>query len=63
LQNANVIRHMYFTRYEGDESRQKVKTPAVYLMVIGFCAIATMLMVIIPFVFVDISKGAVTAGF
>ena len=54
---------MYFTRYEGDESRQKVKTPAVYLMVIGFCAIATMLMVIIPFVFVDISKGAVTAGF
>ncbi len=60
---ANVIRHMYFSKYEGDKSSAKVKTPAVYLIVIGFCALATILMVIIPFVFVDISQGAVVAGF
>jgi NADH-quinone oxidoreductase subunit N len=58
---ANIIRHMYFTKYEGDKSRKKVKTPAVYLIVIGFCALATILMVIIPFIFVDISQGAVVA--
>jgi NADH-quinone oxidoreductase subunit N len=59
---ANVIKHMYFTKYEGDKSRAKVKTPAVYLIVIGFCALATLLIVIIPFVFVDISQGAVVAA-
>jgi NADH-quinone oxidoreductase subunit N len=58
---ANVIRHMYFSKYKGDKSRQKVKTPAVYLAVISFCAVATILMVIIPFIFVDISQGAVVA--
>jgi NADH-quinone oxidoreductase subunit N len=57
---ANVIKHMYFTKYEGDRAKQKVKTPAVYLLVIGFCALATILIVVIPFVFVDISQGSVT---
>jgi NADH:ubiquinone oxidoreductase subunit 2 (subunit N) len=60
---ANIIKHMYFTKYEGGKSRQKVKAPAVYLIVIGFCALATILMVVIPFIFVDISQGAVVAGF
>ncbi len=59
---ANVIRQMYFTKYEGERSKLKVKTPVVYLAIISFCAVATILMVIIPFVFVGISQGAVVAA-
>jgi len=59
---ANVIRHMYFSEYKGNKARKKVATPAVYIAVISFCAVVTILMVVIPFVFVDISQGAVVAA-
>jgi len=59
---ANVVRHMYFIKYEGDGCGYKLKTPAVYIAIISFCAAATILMVIIPFIFVDISQGAVIEG-
>lgn len=59
---ANVIKYMYFSKYRGDKAKLKLKTPVVYLAIISFCAVATILMVIIPFVFVNISQGAVVAA-
>ena len=37
-----------------------VKTPVVYLIIIAVCAVMTLLMVIVPSIFIALSKNAVT---
>jgi len=59
---ANIIRQMYFVKYKGKQGGLRIKTPAVYLIIIGFCAAATILMVVVPSIFVNISEGAVVAS-
>ena len=57
---VNVIRHMYFIKYEGDESLAKLRTPKLYLAIIALLAIFTIFMVVLPSIFVMISQDAAT---
>ena len=57
---VNVIRHMYFIKYEGDKNLYKIKTPKLYIAIIAILAVFTVFMVILPSVFVMISQDAVT---
>jgi len=59
---ASIIRQMYFVEYEGSQDGSRIKTPGVYLAIISFCAAATILMVVLPYIFIGISEGAIVAG-
>ncbi len=59
---VNIIKHMYFIKYEGDGKGPKVRTPWVYFAVIGFCAVVTILMVVLPSIFISVSENAVVVG-
>ena len=59
---ANIIKHMYFVKYEGDKVGAKIATPKLYIAIIAFCAVATILMVIIPSVFISAAQNSVVAG-
>jgi len=61
---VNIIRQMYFTKYEGDASGAVLKTPKFYYIIIAACALFTILMVVIPSVFVNLTQNSVTiSGF
>jgi NADH:ubiquinone oxidoreductase subunit 2 (subunit N) len=57
---VNVIRHMYFIKYEGDKDLARIKTPKLYIAIIAILAVFTVFMVVLPSVFVMISQDAVT---
>lgn len=57
---VNIIRHMYFVKYEGDKSGAKITTPKLSIFIIAVLALFTLAMVIIPSVFIMISSDAVT---
>ena len=59
---ANIIKQMYFVKYEGDKAKAKIATPKLYIAIIAFCAVATILMVIIPSVFINTAQTSITAG-
>ncbi len=57
---VNVIRHMYFVKYEGDENLLKIRTPKLYIFLIAVLAVFTIFMVVLPSIFIMISRDAVT---
>jgi NADH-quinone oxidoreductase subunit N len=57
---VNIIRHMYFLKYEGDESLAKIKAPKLSVFIIAILALFTIFMVVIPSIFIMISRNAVT---
>jgi len=61
---VNIIRQMYFTKYEGDPNQAVLKTPKLYYIIIAACALFTILMVVIPSIFINLVQSSVTtAGF
>ncbi len=56
---VNIIKHMYFVRYEGDSSLLKIKASKLSVFLITILAIFTISMVIIPSVFILVSRNAV----
>ncbi|MCJ7666044.1 MAG: NADH-quinone oxidoreductase subunit N [Actinobacteria bacterium] len=58
----NIIKHMYFIKYDGDRKGSKVRTSKVYLAVISFCAVGTILMLVLPSIFISIAENAVVTG-
>ncbi len=59
---ANIIKQMYFVKYEGDKVKAKIATPKLYIAIIAFCAVVTLLMVVIPSVFISTAQNSVVAG-
>lgn len=57
---VNIIRHMYFVKYDGDSSIAKIKTPKLYIFIIAVLALFTIAMVIVPSIFILFGKNAVT---
>jgi NADH-quinone oxidoreductase subunit N len=57
---VNIIRHMYFLKYEEDESLAKIKAPKLSVFIIAILALFTIFMVVIPSIFIMISRNAVT---
>jgi proton-translocating NADH-quinone oxidoreductase, chain N len=57
---VNIIRHMYFIKYEGDAAAAKIRAPKLYIFIIAVLALFTIAMVVVPSVFITISKNAVT---
>ena len=57
---VNIIRHMYFIKYEGDVAAAKIRAPKLYIFIIAVLALFTIAMVVVPSVFIMISKNAVT---
>lgn len=57
---VNIIRHMYFIKYEGDDASAKIRAPKLYVFIIAVLALFTIAMVVVPSVFIMISKNAVT---
>jgi NADH-quinone oxidoreductase subunit N len=57
---VNIIRHMYFIKYEGDVAAAKIQAPKLYIFIIAVLALFTIAMVVVPSVFIMISKNAVT---
>ncbi len=57
---VNVIRQMYFTKYEGDASFAKIRTPKLHIFIIAVLALFTIFMVVLPSLFIMIGKDAVT---
>src|SRR4030066_426394 len=61
---VNIIKQMYFTKYEGDASQAVLKTPKLYYIIIAACALFTILMVVIPSIFINLTQSSITtAGF
>ena len=61
---VNIIKQMYFTKYEGDASGAVLKTPKLYYIIIAACALFTILMVVIPSIFINLTQSSITtAGF
>jgi NADH-quinone oxidoreductase subunit N len=58
----SIVRQMFFSKAEDSSVKVSaaIKTPAVYLVVIAVCAVLTLLMVIVPSLFIAISKNAIT---
>ncbi len=56
---VKIIRHMFFVKYEGDESAAKIIAPKLTLILIALLALFTIAMVVVPAVFISISKSAV----
>jgi len=59
---VNIVKHMFFIKYDGDKEVSKIRTSKIYFVIISFCALATILMVILPSIFISISETAVIAG-
>jgi len=57
---VNIIRQMYFTKYEGDASGAVLKTPKFYYIIIAACALFTIAMVIIPSIFINLTQSSIT---
>jgi len=57
---VNIIKQMYFVKYEGDASAAKIKTPGLMVFIIAILAIFTIAMVVVPSVFIMIGQNAVT---
>ena len=57
---VNIIRQMYFIKYEGDDAAAKIRTPKLYIFIIAVLALFTIAMVVVPSVFIMISRNAVT---
>lgn len=55
---VNIVRQMYFVKYDGDAGGAVIKTPSLYIFIITICALFTILMVILPSVFIMISSNA-----
>jgi hypothetical protein len=53
---------MFFIKYDGDKKISKIRTSKIYFAIISFCAVATILMVVLPSIFISISENAVIAG-
>jgi len=56
----NIIKQMYFVKYEGDASLAKIKTPRLMVFIIAVLAVFTIAMVVVPSVFIMIGQNAVT---
>ncbi|MHB1377876.1 MAG: proton-conducting transporter transmembrane domain-containing protein, partial [Candidatus Humimicrobiaceae bacterium] len=58
----SIVRQMFFAKTQELTARAAitVKTPVVYLIIIAVCAAMTLLMVIVPSIFIAVSKNAVT---
>ena len=57
---VNIIRHMYFIKYEGEGAAAKIRAPKLYVFIIAVLALFTIAMVVVPSVFIMIGKNAVT---
>ena len=57
---VNIIRHMYFIKYEGDAAAAKIKAPKLNVFIISVLALFNIAMVVVPSVFILIGKNAVT---
>ena len=57
----SIVKQMFFSKDEDLTVKvaASVKIPVVYLIIIGFCAVLTLLMVIVPSIFIAISKSAI----
>ncbi|MHB1346957.1 MAG: NADH-quinone oxidoreductase subunit N [Candidatus Humimicrobiaceae bacterium] len=57
----SIVKQMFFSKAEDLTVKvaASVKIPVVYLIIIGFCAVLTLLMVIVPSIFIAISKSAI----
>lgn len=55
-----IVRQMFFAKAVEEPERKALKIPVTYLVIITICAFLTLLMVIIPSIFISISKSAVT---
>jgi NADH-quinone oxidoreductase subunit N len=55
---VNIIRQMYFVKYEGDSGGAKVREPKLYVFIIALCALFTIFMVVLPSIFIMITKNA-----
>jgi NADH-quinone oxidoreductase subunit N len=55
---VNIIRQMYFVKYDGDANGAVIKTSPLSIFIITICALFTLLMVILPSVFIIISSNA-----
>lgn len=57
----NIVRQMFFTKNEDSLSKgTSLKLPLTYIIIIALCAALTLLMVILPSIFIAISKYAIT---
>jgi NADH-quinone oxidoreductase subunit N len=57
---VNIIRHMYFIKYEGDAAAAKIRAPKLNVFIIAVLALFNIAMVVVPSVFIMIGKNAVT---
>ncbi|MHB8276872.1 MAG: proton-conducting transporter transmembrane domain-containing protein, partial [Candidatus Humimicrobiaceae bacterium] len=56
----NIVRQMFFTKNEDSLSKStSLKLPLTYIIIIALCAALTLLMVILPSIFIAISKYAI----
>jgi NADH-quinone oxidoreductase subunit N len=55
---VNIIRQMYFVKYEGDPGGAKVRESKLYVFIIALCALFTIFMVVLPSIFIMITKNA-----
>ncbi|MBM3705650.1 MAG: NADH-quinone oxidoreductase subunit N [Actinobacteria bacterium] len=58
---VNIIRHMYFVKYEGAPSTARIETPKLSIFIITILALFTLAMVIVPSVFIMVSTNSVTS--
>ena len=49
---------MYFVKYEDDSDGAIVKTSKLYVFIIALCALLIIFMVVLPSIFIMISKNA-----
>jgi len=59
---VNIVKHMFFMKYDGDKKISKIRTSKIYFAIISLCAVGTILMVVLPSIFISISENAVIAG-
>lgn len=58
----SIVKQMFFAKIEDSSVKvaASIRIPVVYLIVIAICAAMTLLMVIVPSIFIAISKNAIT---
>jgi NADH-quinone oxidoreductase subunit N len=55
---VNIIKHMFFVKYEGTSDTVKIRAPGLSVFIIAVLAVFTLAMVIVPSVFILLSKNA-----
>jgi NADH-quinone oxidoreductase subunit N len=55
---VNIIKHMFFVKYEGSSDTVKIRAPGLSVFIIAVLAVFTLAMVIVPSVFILLSKNA-----